>query len=479
MKAVYKSVVQSSVWVLVAVFLAIAPGCRKSSVVGTVQITSDPAGAMVFVDNQYIGVTPCTVKALSPGEHSLKMQKTGYKNHIGILDPAEVGGRLKVALTSLPNGKIVVTARPSDSQVPTESRVFVDGRYVGDAPVTISNLAQREYEVRVVAEDYEACLENVLIKDATPVQLAAVLECKTEKYFLSAITTAPEELFNYTELARHYIVKKNFDGAMKMYKKAMVLSTNPNAVGGDTDRNGVQRLMADLAKAYVGWFADSDEADLKILRPKILALFSSQGDITAFFKQVRSWDNQNKGTDVRGGDKPNVETIKMLEVAIQNDPKNTEMRLALGQLYMNEHEYDKARETYETILKVTPKNFATHRELSDLYRRMGRYDDAQHELELAAEYCDDPIWKPELHEKLASTFQARQKLPEAIEQWKKAINCTPDPEDACRRRLRLALLYQKMGQKDDALKLYQEIVDTSKNPGLKNYAQYFLKRAQK
>jgi tetratricopeptide (TPR) repeat protein len=146
---------------------------------------------------------------------------------------------------------------------------------------------------------------------------------------------------------------------------------------------------------------------------------------------------------------------------------------------MSERQYDKAQATYNAILKENPKNFAAHRQLSDLYRRQGKYDDAQRELELAAECCDDPIWKPELHEKLASTFQARQKLPEAIEQWKKAISSTQDPEDACRRRLRLALLYQKMGEKDDALKLYQEIVDTSKNPGLRNYAQYFLKRAQK
>lgn len=479
MKAAYGSVVPSSVWVLVAVFLAVAPGCRESSVVDTVQITSDPAGAMVFVDNRYMGVTPCTVKALSPGAHSLKMQKIGYKNHIAILDPAEVGGRLRVALTWLPNGKIVVTARPSDSQVPTESRVFVDGRYVGDAPVTVSNLAQREYQVRVIAEDYEACLENVLVKDATPVQVPAVLECKTEKYFLSAIASAPEELFNYTELARHYMVKKNFDGAIEMYKKAMTLANGPNAANFNADRNGEQRLLSDLAKAYVGWFADTDEEDLKKVRPKILALFSNQGDITAFFRQVRSWDHQAKGNEFVRPDKPNAETIKALEAAIQNDPKNTEMRLALGQLYTGERDYNKARDTYEAILKTNPKNFAAHRQLSDLYRRMGRYDDAQRELELAADCCDDPTWKPELHEKLASAFQARQKLPESVEQWKKAISCTQDPEDACRRRLRLALLYQKMGEKDDALKLYQQIVDTSKNPGLRNYAQYFLKRAQR
>ncbi len=472
MKGVARRVNGKGLWLLV---LAVAAsGCGKTEVGEvrpqpvTVQIVSEPAGAMVFIDNKYAGLTPYTARDLSAGAHALKVQKSGYKPHAEVLDTAQTGRQVKIVLASLASGKIIVASLPSDA------RVSIDGRYVGYAPVTVANLAPREYQVRVVAEDYEAWISAVVVKDATPVEVKAVLTSKYEKYFQGAIATAPDDIFNYTELARHYLVKKDFDAAMDMYKKALALS-----VAAGADQRASQRLLSEVAKAYVGWFTDSTEEDLQKLRPKIIAVFSAQGDVTNFFRQVRAWDRQAKGQDFMRGEKPNVDTIKFLETAIRNDPANVDMRLALGQLYMAERDYTKAQQVYDEVLKANPKNFAAHRQLSDLYRRLGRYDDSQRELELAADCCNDPVWKPELHEKLASVYQARQRQPEAVAQWEKAIASTQDPEDACRRRLRLALLFQKMDEKEKALKLYQEIVDMSKNPGLRNYAQYFLKRAQK
>jgi tetratricopeptide (TPR) repeat protein len=442
-------------------------GCTRRDV-DSVQIISEPPGAMVFIDNKFVGVTPYRAWGLSPIDHALKLQKSGYKTCLGRLNPARTGWRLYVRLESLATGKIVLTS------LPTDSRVYVDGRYVGDSPVTVSGLVPGEYQVRVVAEDYEPWLDNVHVKDAAPIPLNAVLSSRYEKYFQGAIAADPNEIFNYTELARHYLVKKDIDAAMEMYKKAMALSNSPNA-----DREATRRLQSELAKAYAGWFADTDEKELEKLRPRILAMFSSHGDLTTFFQQVRAWDNQARGGPFFRPEKPNTETIRYLEATLQKDPKNNEMRLALGQLYMNDRKYDKAQEAYEAALKRDPKNFAVHRQMSDLYKRMGKYEDAQRELEEAAECCADPVWKPELHEKLATVYQARQKQEDAIRQWKKAIEASQDPEDASRRRLRLALLYQKLGQKEDALKLYKTIVESTTNPGLRNYAQYFLKRAQR
>jgi hypothetical protein len=45
---------------------------------GTLHIDSDVPGAQVFIDRQYIGVTPVTAANISPGTHQLNMSAQGY-----------------------------------------------------------------------------------------------------------------------------------------------------------------------------------------------------------------------------------------------------------------------------------------------------------------------------------------------------------------------------------------------------------------
>ena len=62
-----------------------APGAAPTSgtapsgpdAVASVQLTSDPAGAEIAIDGNYVGSTPSTVN-LKPGAHAIKMTMTGY-----------------------------------------------------------------------------------------------------------------------------------------------------------------------------------------------------------------------------------------------------------------------------------------------------------------------------------------------------------------------------------------------------------------
>ena len=45
---------------------------------GTMQVTSSPEGAGIYVDNEYQGTTPITFYTLPSGNHTLELQKDGY-----------------------------------------------------------------------------------------------------------------------------------------------------------------------------------------------------------------------------------------------------------------------------------------------------------------------------------------------------------------------------------------------------------------
>jgi hypothetical protein len=45
---------------------------------GTITVNSNPAGAGVYVDNAYIGITPLNVPSVQPGSHVVRVSQTGY-----------------------------------------------------------------------------------------------------------------------------------------------------------------------------------------------------------------------------------------------------------------------------------------------------------------------------------------------------------------------------------------------------------------
>ncbi|MCK4735252.1 MAG: PEGA domain-containing protein [Methanophagales archaeon] len=45
---------------------------------GEIDISSDPSGAMVYLDDSYKGITPITISDVPEGYHTVKLTKPGY-----------------------------------------------------------------------------------------------------------------------------------------------------------------------------------------------------------------------------------------------------------------------------------------------------------------------------------------------------------------------------------------------------------------
>ena len=57
-------------------------GCTTSQISGkgTLQFSSSPQGAQIYLDNQYQGTTPSTLTGVSMGAHTLEFRDTGYES---------------------------------------------------------------------------------------------------------------------------------------------------------------------------------------------------------------------------------------------------------------------------------------------------------------------------------------------------------------------------------------------------------------
>lgn len=124
---------------------------------GTLEVSSDPGGASVYVDGVYSGVTNLVVGHITPGKHEVRITRAGYDDYVEWVSVAHqqttvVKGSLKPVGSST-GGFIVVTTEPPGASV------YLDDRYSGvtetGRALVISNVTPGAHRVYVSSKNYE------------------------------------------------------------------------------------------------------------------------------------------------------------------------------------------------------------------------------------------------------------------------------------------------------------------------------------
>jgi hypothetical protein len=91
--------------ILVIIFISILlAGCITSQPAGkgTIQLTSSPAGAEIYLDSQYKGTTPSTISEIELGNHTLEFRSKGYKSWKAVVTVPPGTSNYFAALTAQP-----------------------------------------------------------------------------------------------------------------------------------------------------------------------------------------------------------------------------------------------------------------------------------------------------------------------------------------------------------------------------------------
>ena len=125
--------------------VTISPKLTKLS---SLVITSDPAGADVYIDGKFMGKTPLEVPSLSPGQVKISITRAGYSDWQTDVDLTE--GIRKEVNASLAGtfGSLSVTSNPAGAQV------FANGQPIGVTPLISKRTSAGSVEVKVVKEDF-------------------------------------------------------------------------------------------------------------------------------------------------------------------------------------------------------------------------------------------------------------------------------------------------------------------------------------
>lgn len=112
-------------------------------------ITSEPSGATVSIDDTPVGETPISV-SLDAGKRILKLEKTGYDTwqHIVRVDPDQSVTLDTVRLTPTA-GKIRLDSKP------TGANVLLEGKFIGTTPLTVPLSRSTSQQAVLMLQGYQ------------------------------------------------------------------------------------------------------------------------------------------------------------------------------------------------------------------------------------------------------------------------------------------------------------------------------------
>jgi serine/threonine protein kinase len=161
---------------------------------GRLLVRTTPAGASVSVDGREVGRTPATVRDLARGPHRVLVTRDGYaeQERRVVISPSRPAQSVNIALV---RARVPAPARAAASAAstpasvaggsagalvvdsrPTGAKVYLDGKLMGDTPLSLQTVAVGEHAVRLEREGYRRWLSSVRVVASEQNRVTASLE---------------------------------------------------------------------------------------------------------------------------------------------------------------------------------------------------------------------------------------------------------------------------------------------------------------
>ena len=122
---------------------------------GSLSVTANVEGATVYLDGKGMGEVPYRLDGVEPGAYEIRVAKEGYETFDKMVAVSK-GREAEVnAMLALEPVRLRV-----ESDVPGAT-VFLDRKYIGTTPVTITDVGRGTYGLTVSADGYDIHSESV------------------------------------------------------------------------------------------------------------------------------------------------------------------------------------------------------------------------------------------------------------------------------------------------------------------------------
>jgi len=123
----------------------------------TLSIASEPSNSEVFVNGEFVGKTPVQV-SIKSGKHKISTNREGYYSYEQFLElkPGEI--KKINAKLHVYSGNLNITSNPGGADVD------LDGKFIGNSPVKLTNIPVGAYKVGVYKNGYVRVDKSITIQ---------------------------------------------------------------------------------------------------------------------------------------------------------------------------------------------------------------------------------------------------------------------------------------------------------------------------
>ena len=426
--------------------VALAVAAASTVFAAELQIDSAPSGATVFIDGDYVGVTPLTVAGIEPGTHRLRLVRHGYNTWTGTADVGEGAVAVNATLEAIPEGALTITSQPGDAEV------LLDGEPVGRTPLTLDGLEPGTYGVRVRKPNFAPIERFVEVAAGEVAQQHFELTLRTEQFYLAEIERLPHKVSNYSELAHYYLLNRQFEKALDMFSRAIATASS-----GKADNREVKQLYKDLAKVYHGNYDVGDPERLKAIKARLEDLLEESIENAP----EKSPDYKTLVALYAGmvGD----ERLRALCSRMVEKDATSSIFAEVGEIYLERGKIKRAVGFLERAAELAPDDFNVRYSLGTAYHRRKRHEEALAQYDAALKLKATAMGMANLHHKRSRLYQDMQQFDKAEQALRAAIDAASDKGQAASWKLQLVDRLVEQGKLDEAEEICNDLIANEKN----------------
>ena len=157
--------------ILTGAFLISSATAAGDATKGALDVSSNPSGAEVYLNDEFIGYTPLTVTDLYPGIHYVRLEMPGYSSWEKIFEIKE--GETTYIAHSLDESVGEAFAINTE---PDGAEIYIDDEFYGYSDTVLSGVPSGQHEVTLVLDGYSDYRKTVYIQEDMSQSLTHVFE---------------------------------------------------------------------------------------------------------------------------------------------------------------------------------------------------------------------------------------------------------------------------------------------------------------
>ena len=124
-------------------------------------IITEPSNARIYIDNNYIGISPISYKFTIGKNYNIKITKENYKPINETIFITENVYNLPIynLVKIISEKKLVIITEPSNA------RIYIDDNYIGISPIYYNFTIGKNYNIKITKENYKPINETIFITE--------------------------------------------------------------------------------------------------------------------------------------------------------------------------------------------------------------------------------------------------------------------------------------------------------------------------